>query len=150
MGKEEIFSKLNIKDYHNELENIIEKKAFSEDVKNLLLSMFYKIEDAYDDYKKIKSIQRTKKEELELILNTIFNDCNEIELVKPKVSEETVLGERKVLIEKREKKIICYPNEKSLYYGICMLQEPKYKLDTEFDILNKAIARMVNSRVMDK
>ena len=46
----DIFSKINLKDYNNTLETILENKDFSEDVKNLLLSMLYKIENAYQDY----------------------------------------------------------------------------------------------------
>ena len=47
MEKRKILSKLNIdiKDYNNELEKILENKLFSYDVKNLLLSMLYKIEN---------------------------------------------------------------------------------------------------------
>ena len=46
--KEDIFSKF--KDYNNELEKILENKDFSKDSKNLLLSMFYKLETSYSDY----------------------------------------------------------------------------------------------------
>ena len=56
----DIFSKI-IKDYNNELEIILEQKAFSSDVKNLLLSMLYKIENAYEDYKKVKGKCMLKK-----------------------------------------------------------------------------------------
>lgn len=59
MEKEKLISKLNIKDYNNQLEKILSKKTFSEDTKNLLLNMLYKIENAYDDYSKIK--RRHKK-----------------------------------------------------------------------------------------
>ena len=52
MGREEIFSKLNIKDYNNELEKILEKKSFSEGTKNILLNILYKMETSYDDYNK--------------------------------------------------------------------------------------------------
>ena len=49
MEKSKILSKLNIdiKDYNNELEKILENKLFSYDVKYLLLSMLYKFENAY-------------------------------------------------------------------------------------------------------
>ena len=43
--KEKILSKLNIKDYTKEFEKILEKKNFSQDTKNLLLSMLYNIEN---------------------------------------------------------------------------------------------------------
>ena len=49
-----MLSKLNLKDYNNELETVLEKKAFSIDAKNLLLSMLYKIEVGYKDYKTVK------------------------------------------------------------------------------------------------
>ena len=55
MAKEDIFSKIStIGNYNNELERVLEKKAFSEDVKNLLLNMLYKIENAYPDYEMVK------------------------------------------------------------------------------------------------
>ena len=54
MSKEDLFSKLNIKDYNNLLENILEKKSFTEGTKNILLSMLYKIESAYPDYERVK------------------------------------------------------------------------------------------------
>lgn len=144
MGKEEIFSKLNIKDYNNELEKIIEKKAFSEDVKNLLLSMFYKIENAYDDYKKIKSIEKTKKEALEELLRTIEKDCNHIELIRPKVGEKTILKEKKYTANLKEKKVISYQNEKTIYYGLCKLKRPKYIAQTDIDIIGKALSEAMN------
>ena len=40
-----IFSKLNSNEYNNQLEKILENKTFDESVKNLLLSMLYKIEN---------------------------------------------------------------------------------------------------------
>ena len=54
MKTKKIFSKLNIKNYNDELEEILESKLFSFDVKNLLLSMLYKIENAYQDYMAVK------------------------------------------------------------------------------------------------
>ena len=68
MAKEDIFSKINLKDYNNILENILEQKDFSEDTKNLLLSMLYKIEMAYNDYEKVKQNVETKEEFLTNII----------------------------------------------------------------------------------
>ena len=65
MGREEIFSKLNIRDYNNELEKILEKKSFSEGTKNILLNILYKMETAYDDYNKVKVYTNRKKDMLE-------------------------------------------------------------------------------------
>ena len=60
--KEEFFSKF--RDYNRELEKILEHKNFSEDVKNLLLSMFYKLDISYEDYAKVKKNSKTKSEYL--------------------------------------------------------------------------------------
>ena len=63
MEKNKILSKLNIdiRDYNNELEKILENKLFSYDVKNLLLSMLYKIENAYKLSKNIYDDALTQK-----------------------------------------------------------------------------------------
>ena len=53
MKSKNIFN--NLKDYNNELEKVLEGKSFSQEVKNLLLSMLYKVEISYADYKKNKS-----------------------------------------------------------------------------------------------
>ena len=47
---EKLLRKIHIKDYTNSLEKVLEGKYFSVDTKNLLLSMLYKIENAYKDY----------------------------------------------------------------------------------------------------
>ena len=52
--KEDLFSKLNIKDYNNQFEDVLENKNFSESTKNILLNILYKMETSYDDYKKVK------------------------------------------------------------------------------------------------
>ena len=49
------------------MEKILERKAFSEDVKNLLLSMFYKLEISYNDYFLVKRNCKSKQEYLENI-----------------------------------------------------------------------------------
>lgn len=68
MDRETILSKINSRDYQNELEKILEDKDFSEDVKNLLLSCIYKIEAGYADYEMVKRNVPSKKEFLEEIL----------------------------------------------------------------------------------
>ena len=54
MEANKILSKLNIRNYNNELEGVLEDKLFSLDVKNLLLSMLYKMDNAYRDYMTVK------------------------------------------------------------------------------------------------
>ena len=62
MEKEKFILKLNIKDYNNQLEKILSKKTFSEDTKNLLLSMLYKVENSYTDYSLANGDTKNKKE----------------------------------------------------------------------------------------
>ena len=87
MEKERLIEKLNIKDYNKELEKILSTKTFSKDTKNLLLSMLYKVENAYEDYKKVKVDVPSKKELIEDLLRIIEQDCNSIEFVKPTIEE---------------------------------------------------------------
>ena len=44
------------KDYKDQLANIAEKKGFTQQTENLLLSMCYKIEDSYANYEKVKRV----------------------------------------------------------------------------------------------
>lgn len=76
--KEKILRKINLKDYTNRLEKVLEKKDFSLQLKNLLLSMFYKIENAYSDYEKTKVEVCEKGEFLERVIKIIEEQCNEI------------------------------------------------------------------------
>ena len=54
-----LFSRL--KDYNSELEEVLDRKYFPANVKNLLLSMIYKIENSYKDYEIIKRVVRSKE-----------------------------------------------------------------------------------------
>ena len=148
MSREEIFSKLNIKDYNNELEKILEKKSFSEGTKNILLNILYKMETAYEDYNKVKVHTNTKKEMLQEMLSIIKKDCEEIELVKPKLNEETKLGKEKYIIE--ERKIISYPNEKNVCYALYNLNSNKINIDSKYNFLKRPLEKLINSgRVND-
>ena len=51
---DKFLDKIVKKDYNNELEKVLEKKAFDENTKSLLLNILYKIETAYQDYEKVK------------------------------------------------------------------------------------------------
>ena len=93
MSKEDIFSKISLKDYNNELEKVLEEKDFSEVVKNLLLSMLYKIENAYEDYETVKVNTASKKYFIKKIIKIINEKCNKIELIKPLTEESKELEE---------------------------------------------------------
>lgn len=141
MEKEEIFTKLKRKDYNNQLEQVLETKAFSESTKNLLLSMFYKIENAYADYQKVKQEVPTKGEFLENVIEIIEEDCEEIVLVEPQSEEAKVLEKQNgtYLVNSKEKKIMTYPNEKKLLNAILQLGKNRNCFSSKNTILSDAI-----------
>ena len=127
MEKRKILSKLNIdiKDYNNELEKILENKLFSYDVKNLLLSMLYKIENAYMDYKTTKVEALSKDEYIENILRIIKEKCLKVFLVKPGTPEAEELEKihAKYKLDKENGEIVCFPNELTLLVAILEIDE---------------------------
>jgi len=151
VAREDLFSKLNIKDYNNELENILENKNFSEDTKNILLNILYKIETAYDDYSKVKVYVDSKKEYLEEIIKIIQKNCNEIEIVKPKLNGKTKLENKNYIVEKENKKIISYPNERNVFYALYNLNDNPFNLNTQYSTLKEPMENLLNKGyIIDK
>ncbi len=140
----DIFSKI-IKDYNNELEIILEKKAFSSDVKNLLLSMLYKIENAYEDYKKVKVNVCEKKQFAEEILETIKEKCGEIEIIKPLSEEGKNLYENNIncIVDKENKKIKTFQNEKSILDAILQMRQQDIQLNEKYELIEKPIKELL-------
>lgn len=134
MEREKIL--LKIRDYNNELEKIIEKKSFSENTKNLLLSMLYKIETAYSDYTTVKRQTLNKNDYLETILLTVLQDCSIIHLVKPGMEEAKELEEsnKKCIVNQEKNELFVYQNETSILQAILEIGEceKKYKVEEEF------------------
>jgi len=120
-----LFSKL--KDYNERLEDILDKKVFSSNVKNLLLSMVYKIEVSYNDYRQVKRVGRELESFLEEILETIKKYCDNIKTVEPDSEEAKVLVKNKVkaLTNEKERSILAYPTEVALLYAISDIK-PKF------------------------
>lgn len=144
MEKEKLMQKLKIKDYNKELEEILLNKPFSKDAKNLISSMLYKVENSYEDYKKIKVEVPSKKELLKELIQIIENDCKEIEIAKPNSVEKLILEGKKSISIQEEKKIITYQNELELLKGVYELNTNKFNDKSEelnenaiFTILNK-------------
>ena len=142
LEKEKIIEKLNIKNYNRELEDILQKKSFSEVCNNLLLSMLYKIENAYEDYKKVIVEAPSKKEYIEELLNIIENDCKEISIVKLDSEEALKLGNKKSKAYKE--KIITYQNELALLNSLYELNSNKFSISSIDLIRRKAISEMLN------
>lgn len=138
MAKKELLSKLNLKDYNNELEVILEKKDFSSQVKNLLLSMFYKLETNYKDYAIVKQDVSSKEAFIEALMNIIKTKCKQIELIKPK-EEETV----KFSVYPEDGKIVCYQNEVVLLHAILKLSEKEFFMPEEYNAFKRAIQKIL-------
>lgn len=140
----DIFSKI-IKNYNNELERILEKKAFSEDVKNLLLSMLYKIENSYDDYKKVKVNVCSKNNFVEEILNIIETYCNRIDIIKPMSQEGQKLYEKNIncIVDKQNGEIKTFQNEKSLLEALINLKQKEIEIPSEYDLYKEPIVELL-------
>ena len=144
MHKENLLAKIVQKDYSNQLEKIIETKDFSEDVKNLLLSILYKIDISYKDYSTVKRNVESKQEYIEKILEIIKNKCDQIIIAKPNSEELNILGERTFLVDAENKKIICYPIERKLLYCISKISKNKEIIRNDRFIVNKTISNLIN------
>ena len=145
MAKEDIFSKINLKDYNNILENILEQKAFTEDVKNLLLSMLYKIENGYQDYETIKVNVPSKKYFLKKVVQIIKEECNKIELIKPLSEESKILEEKNVnyIVNKEEGKITIYPNERMMLEALITLNQKEIILEEDYELFSLGLTEIL-------
>ena len=148
MEKNKILSKLNIKfkDYNNELEKILENKLFSYEAKNLLLSMLYKIENAYKDYETVKVEVPTKKEYIENLLRIIQEKALKILIVKVGTDEAKELEKAKVTykIDKNNGEIVCFQNEMVILEALLKLDETNVNFETLYEYIKEPIEEMFN------
>lgn len=132
-----------MKDYNNQLEDILEKKSFSVEVKNILLSMLYKIDVSYNDYSAVKRNVEDKKSYIEGLLNTI-KTCNNIALIKT-ISDndkDSIYTRFKVDTVKRE--IEVYPNEKAMLYALNDLNYTKMYLNENYKLIRNSLPELIN------
>ncbi len=122
-----IFSKISSNEYNNRLEQILEEKTFDETVKNLLLSMLYKIESGYKDYKIAKINAYSKEEFMEKILYIVKEDCKQIKIVTPKTEASKPLEEIDDVckIDAKKGEILVYANENDLLYSLEKIYEER-------------------------
>ena len=135
--KNNFLTKFVKKDYNNRLEEILSQKNFSEEVKNMLLSIFYKIENGYKDYNTVKKETFEKKEYIEKLINIIDKDCKKIELVKDENAEEVV--------DNNKKEIICAPIENKILYCLAKIQKRNIVVKYDDDSIEKALSFMLNT-----
>ena len=120
-----IFSKFI--DYNEQLEQVLEKKYFSSNIKNILLSMIYKLERSYPDYTQVKRHVRKKEDFLAELVKSVEKYCEHIKTVEPDSQEAEILRKYNVLAltNERERSILAYPTEISLLYALSDIM-PKY------------------------
>lgn len=137
-----IFSNITSNEYNNRLEKILDNKPFDENVKNLLLSMLYKIENGYNDYNKVKFDAAEKDVFMEKILSIVEEQCFEIKVVTPKTEPSKLLENDdeicKIDIDKGF--ILTYANEEDLLYSLIQMnllqEEYNYNKKNELKISN--------------
>ncbi len=134
MAKKDLFHKLS---YTEQLEEILEKKTFSADCKNLLLSMLYKIDTSYNDYETVKRMVDPKRQVIEDILN-IIKDCNEIKLISSAKMEQ--FKNIRFKVDQQKKKIETEQNENAMLNALYNLPiEKKVYLDEEHSAIRNSL-----------
>lgn len=143
--KEKIIGKIVKKNYNNELEEVLEKKLFDEHAKNLLLSILYKIEAGYEDYEKVKVDTIKKDEYIKKFISIIDKNCDNIKIVKLKSEEEDILGNKTFLVDKENKRIICYPIERKLLYCIYKISKNTEIINNNYEIVGRPLSNLINT-----
>ena len=138
--KEKILDKLVKKDYNNDLEEVLTKKAFSEEAKNLLLDSLYKTENAYRDYETVKINVPTIDEYIQNIIQSVSKSCDNIKIIKPKIGEKPTFS-----IDKENKKIECFPSAKQILYALVKIQKHDDIVKVEPDFINYALTNVLNT-----
>ena len=133
------------KNYNNQLEAVLEKKYFDEDVKSILLSILYKIEASYKDYKQVKQNVQTKEEFIQNIINIIQKECDEIKLVKPYSEESQIIGNKTFLVEKNKKRIICHNIERKLLYCISKINKKDKIIKDKYFVIDETLSNLINT-----
>lgn len=126
--------------YHNMLEKILDKKDFTANTKSLLLSMLYKIEAAYNDYKTVKVMVKNKDEFLKQIIETIEKKCLIIKLVEPssEIGMKLIKNKEQAVIE-NDVELICLPTEKALLVGITSLMDNNFYVKPMYRVIDIAV-----------
>ena len=138
--KEKLLDKFVKKDYNNDLEEVLAKKNYPEEVKNLLQDSLYKTENAYKDYEMVKKNVISIEEYIQNIINAVKISCDEIELIRPKIGQKETFS-----IDKENKKIVCFPNPKLILYAITKIQKFEDIIKIEPKFINTALTNTINS-----
>ena len=136
--KDNFLKSLTKNNLNNNLEQVLGNKNFSEETKNILLSIFYKIENGYDDYKTVKRNTYEKKEYIQKLIKIIDKDCDKISFLKNK-------DKSKEVVSRENKEIVCYPVETGILYSIAKIQKKNVVVKCFDDSLEKAFSFILNT-----
>lgn len=136
------------KDNNERLEKILDEKEISEQAKNLLQGILYKIEVSYKDYKQAKSTETTEAQYVEELLKAIQKKCKKIQTIKlsqklenQEIQEE--LKKNKYYIDENE--IICYPIEEKILYAIEKNSNNKQIVNNKYGIVTQPLSNIINT-----
>ncbi len=145
MKEKKLIEKIVKKNYNNELEAVLETKNFDEYSKNILLSILYKLETAYKDYKIVKADVMPKEQFLQMIIDIIKNDIDDIQMIKMNSEEAKILGKKTFIVDKKNKKIICYPIERKILYAIAKISKNDRIIKDKYYLIDKTISNLLNT-----
>lgn len=117
-NKDNLLSKNN---YDIQLEELLEKKAYTDEAKSLVLNIIYKIEGAYNDYKKTKPNVKSKIDIISDIVDTIEHRCDKIEVLDPRETNG------KLYVSRKNKIIKTFPKDVDLLQAIYYIKTPYTK-----------------------
>ena len=125
--KKKILSKF--KDYTNELELALEGKNIDGEAKNLILSIYYKLDNFYKDYTLVKADCASRNKYIENLISIIKNKCKTIKIISPNDTDE----KDKYMIDNKNGEIRCLPIENILLFSIFKLNE-NYVVDSKYKL----------------
>ncbi len=139
-----LFSKF--KDYNGELDDVLEGKTFSSNVKTLLLSMVYKLEASYRDFYTVKRCVRKREDFLNELIETVRLYCDNIQIVDPDSSEAKALLKHKTiaLTNEEERSILSYSTEIALLYAISDISPKYFYINENFALKDMLQNTLVN------
>ncbi len=130
---------------NNKLETVLNKKKFSGDVKNLLLSTLYKITSSYNDYEKIKVNVENKNKYVECLIK-IIEMCTSIEIVNANTEEGQRFLKEGITskVDTYLKTIRLIPTEKAMLYALFKMNDTKMYLDEQYNLIRIALPELLN------
>ena len=117
-NKDNLLSRNN---YDIQIEELLERKKYTDEAKSLVLNIIYKIEGAYNDYKKTKPNVKSKIDIISDIVDTIEHRCDDIVILDPRES----MG--KLYVGRKNKVIKTFPNDVDLLQAIYYIKTPYTK-----------------------